>query len=578
MPDCKLRPDYLIARFASQLLCRFLCQTTLPVILCQKPLSVISMIFVSLFWTSGFSCAQSTPVTFDRVLELLKLEVKEDKLLALLKEQPTVFTLSDDQVAQLKRAGATDALLTMMQSSAKSVIQSDVGGYVMILDVSVSMLENTSDGQSKWEAAKKSATELIASVPDGLSLAVVVYGHEKSKPCEVEVLRSLMPINGNDKAEVTRRIQQLQPSGNTPIGRSLQVAAEQVYKSRTPAKILLITDGIETCKGDPLTEASKFAASEATGRSIDVIGFGLKPEEIQSVSKIAANGKGKYFDAKNSQELKVAFEQAKQDLLQKLTKTDGAVKLAASKVLNKPSELMVDTYTNARLAPGNYHYWQVNFQPGKYVVVCDFRSPENRYITIEAGAKLGVERDGEFVAEQSSGFLDHGLRGRVVMEVEFSSPTTKIIEINVDKSNQSLHDYHLGVFKQGTKFGVPFLVNSPEVKELEFGKEVTSPQLGGTNVFLLDNVVYYKVKLPAGDILVDVQWTGGNGVDEVAASPRHAWVCDTYGVYKSKLVGAQSEKQAKVKLLTAEEQEVILAFYAASRNEKITVKVTQVDN
>ena len=109
------------------------------------------------------------------------------------------------------------------------------------------------------------------------------------------------------------------------------------------------------------------------------------------------------------------------------------------------------------------------------------------------------------------------------------------------------------------------------------GKPTTSPQLGGTPEFYFDNVICYNVKLPAGDFVVDMQWTDGAGSD-VNAIQRSAWICDKYGVYKSSLVTGQAERSARVKLQTAEDQEVILAFQAARRNEKITVMVTQVDH
>jgi len=530
-----------------------------------------------MFLTCDWLYAQSSnPVTYDKVLELLKLEIKDEKLLRLLKDQPTVFTLSEGQIAELKKAGATDSLLAAMKSAPKSVVESDIGGYVMILDVSVSMLETAADGQSKWEAAKKSASELIANVPDGLSLAVVVYGHNKLKPCDVEILRPLAPINGDAKAEITRRIQQLEPSGNTPIGKSLQVAAEQVNQSRTPAKILLITDGIETCKGDPLGEATKFANSDIEGRTIDVIGFGLKPEEIESVSKIAENGKGKYFGAKDSQELSIAFEQAKQELFQKLTKTDGGVKVPASKDLSKPTELKVNSYTTARLSHGNSHYWKVDFQPGKYVLVFDLHAAPLRYTILVGSAHLGVNRGGEFFSEQRALVSLNGMQERNTLELQVSSPTTKILQVNSDRVSSEIVEYQIGVFKEDTKFGVPFLVNSPEVRELELEKLTTSPQLGRNTEFFLDNIVYYKAKLPAGDFIVDVQWTDGTGSD-IGVNTRGASILNLYGVRKSTLVEGQTGREAKVKLLTADEGEVIMAFAAAKRNEKITVKITQVD-
>lgn len=53
---------------------------------------------------SQLAIAQTT-VTVDKVIELLELEVKEEKIIALLEGSPTQFTLGEDQIAKLKKAG-----------------------------------------------------------------------------------------------------------------------------------------------------------------------------------------------------------------------------------------------------------------------------------------------------------------------------------------------------------------------------------------------------------------------------------------------------------------------------------------
>src|SRR5687768_14075105 len=50
-------------------------------------------------------------ITYADVLKLLQLEIPEDQILKRLSKSPTIFTLSAEQVAELKGAGATDALI-----------------------------------------------------------------------------------------------------------------------------------------------------------------------------------------------------------------------------------------------------------------------------------------------------------------------------------------------------------------------------------------------------------------------------------------------------------------------------------
>ena len=62
-------------------------------------------------------------------------------------------------------------------------------------------------------------------------------------------------------------------------------------------KIVLVSDGIETCGGDPV------AAAEELNRSgieveIDVVGFGVPDDEADQLRDVASAGGGEYFDAR----------------------------------------------------------------------------------------------------------------------------------------------------------------------------------------------------------------------------------------------------------------------------------------
>jgi WD40 repeat protein len=73
------------------------------------------------------------------------------------------------------------------------------------------------------------------------------------------------------------------------------------------SRVVLITDGLETCHGDPVKAASDLAAN--TKAQLDVIGFGLKPAESEAVDKIARAGRGKYYDAQTAEKLRQDLRQ-----------------------------------------------------------------------------------------------------------------------------------------------------------------------------------------------------------------------------------------------------------------------------
>ena len=89
--------------------------------------------------------------------------------------------------------------------------------------------------------------------------------------------------------------------------------------------VLLLTDGKETCGGNPVESIKKIANDKKITVIVDIIGFDIKNKEEQNqLIKMAEAGNGEYVNARNALELKNAFEQRKKKLDQvkyKITRT-----------------------------------------------------------------------------------------------------------------------------------------------------------------------------------------------------------------------------------------------------------------
>jgi hypothetical protein len=59
-------------------------------------------------------------ITYADLLKLLKLEIPEEQVLKRIAKSPTLFTLSQQQIEELKQAGASEKLLTALQSPRES--------------------------------------------------------------------------------------------------------------------------------------------------------------------------------------------------------------------------------------------------------------------------------------------------------------------------------------------------------------------------------------------------------------------------------------------------------------------------
>ena len=187
------------------------------------------------------------------------------------------------------------------------------GAVLFILDASGSMwgqIENT----AKIAIAKEVMTGLIQELPDTVQAGVQVYGHRSKGACDD--IETLSLVGQHDKATLIQKIQSIQPKGMTPITRSLEIAGEQLKENETETTLVLISDGKETCEGDPCAMAQQLR-DQGIQVKVHVVGFDVTQEEGKQLVCIAKAGGGKYFSAGNTAELKEALVEVKQELIEK---------------------------------------------------------------------------------------------------------------------------------------------------------------------------------------------------------------------------------------------------------------------
>ena len=98
----------------------------------------------------------------------------------------------------------------------------------------------------------------------------------------------------------------MQPKGMTPITEALRQAAGQLSKPDRPATIILVSDGIETCKGDPCALAKELAA-KGSKLVIHTVGFGVNDAAARQLQCIAQAGGGNYYSANDRVSLSKAL-------------------------------------------------------------------------------------------------------------------------------------------------------------------------------------------------------------------------------------------------------------------------------
>lgn len=189
----------------------------------------------------------------------------------------------------------------------------DEQNTLLILDSSGSMAGQDSTGATKIEAAREALERYVVGTPDSFNLGLMVYGHEGSNAradreescASIETFAGLGELNV-DNARQT--LDQFQPAGWTPIEGSLNAAAEEFAGEEDAAnRVVLVTDGIETCGGDPVAAARQLKES-GVGVTVDVVGFDLEDgSDARALRAVAEATGGEYADARNAAELNDYF-------------------------------------------------------------------------------------------------------------------------------------------------------------------------------------------------------------------------------------------------------------------------------
>lgn len=175
--------------------------------------------------------------------------------------------------------GSTLALCAGMMPSLLSASQSCTDDAMLVFDGSGSMAEigfNLLDEPRIFEA-RRAVHDAVPNIAAVRRLGLVIYGPGKSVACGHIDLR-FGPTRGA-AAPIIDAVDSLEPSGETPLTESVARAAEALDYRSAPGAIVLLTDGKETCGGQPCQLAAELAA-DAFDLTIHVIGFKVRGEHF----------------------------------------------------------------------------------------------------------------------------------------------------------------------------------------------------------------------------------------------------------------------------------------------------------
>ncbi len=225
---------------------------------------------------------------------------------------------------------------------------------LLVLDASGSMNARLPNGETRIAVAQRAVKGVAAYVSPQAQLSLRLYGAQSAKAeknCQDTNLAVPFGPASASGGAIEQVVDNAQAQGYTPIAYSLEQAASDFPADAKERVIVLVSDGKETCQGDPLVAARGLAAK---GITVHAVGFVVDTAARGQLQAIARATGGSYFDAPVGPELpdtlKSAFSACKKTV----------VKLPSKP---KPGKL--------RTTSAIYTHQIINSETGKEVAVFD---------------------------------------------------------------------------------------------------------------------------------------------------------------------------------------------------------------
>ena len=195
-------------------------------------------------------------------------------------------------------------LLGLCAARADSPPHSNV---LLIFDSSGSM-KKVIEGRSRMDSAKAAVASAMPQVPAGTRVGLMVFGHRRSKDCSD--IQLVSPIGAESAQAVATQVASLEPKGETPIAAAIEAGTKDfaALKGQNNA-ILLVTDGIEECGGDPCAAARQVKAS-GFDLKVNVVGLNLDRKQRASIECLAKETGGKFFSADKAADFSSTLKKA----------------------------------------------------------------------------------------------------------------------------------------------------------------------------------------------------------------------------------------------------------------------------
>ncbi len=206
---------------------------------------------------------------------------------------------------QMTKPVLAGALALIAAALLAAPAQAQGGKAMLIVDSSRSMWGQI-DGVNKVVHAREALSRFFSRQEDAFRLGLMAYGHQEKASCED--FAALKEVGDIDPAVYAGAVNNISPKGSTPIAAALDAAANEMASETGRKHIILLSDGLDNCEGDPCALASQLAQS-VPQMTLHAIAFDKagKAEELQQLACVTEPSGGVFRFASDRAELDSAL-------------------------------------------------------------------------------------------------------------------------------------------------------------------------------------------------------------------------------------------------------------------------------
>ncbi|MDR4890054.1 VWA domain-containing protein [Fredinandcohnia sp. QZ13] len=217
--------------------------------------------------------------------------------------------------------------------------------YAILVDASGSMAAKVG-GKTRMEAAKEAVMEFAEQIPENATISLRVYGHKGSNSNADKALScdssEVLYNNSFEEEGFQNALAQVRPVGWTPIALGLQMVKGDIPEGTDDVVVYVVSDGIETCDGDPVQEAKNLVSADIQ-TVVNIIGFDVDNEGQKLLKEVANAGNGEFTYVNSEQDLKKYMRAQYEEIQKRWYEWKEAGKTQAYEMKGEKKKLAYDT-------------------------------------------------------------------------------------------------------------------------------------------------------------------------------------------------------------------------------------------